>query len=201
MYERQKKSSKLPGRAGRPGGALRTSRKGEKKRNLSGHWIMNDKSRWGRREAVEEEEDAEPARKAHQRVYIRPPPSAEYSVATSIIKAIMKRAFALYSVSTIFLLRFCCLIFHPWEIYYRTVRFIHASRMLRDPPPLPYIDFRRQDGYCRMLHIHLEIRNSWTSRSLLLDGAHLILYCCRTNGFDYTVRQLMLLFYLRSFYR
>jgi hypothetical protein len=55
-------------------------------------------------------------------------------------------------------------------------------------PPFIYINFRRQDGYCRMLHIHLEIRNSWASRSLLLGGAHLILYCYRTNGFDYTVQ-------------
>ncbi len=84
------------------------------------------------------------------------------------------------------------------ERYITARRFTHASRMLRD---LPYIDFRRQDGYCRMLHIHLEIRNSWASRSLLLGGVHLIFYCYRTNGFDYTVRQLMLLFYLRSFYR
>jgi hypothetical protein len=85
------------------------------------------------------------------------------------------------------------------ERYISARRFIHASRMLRDP--LPYIDFRRQDGYCRMLRIHLETQFLSLSFSPPRRRPSHYLYCSRTNGFDYTVRQLMLLFYLSSFYR
>jgi hypothetical protein len=80
-----------------------------------------------------------------------PPPNIP---SQPVIKAIMKRAFALYSV------------FHlPSPLllpyYIPSMRDIlpHGALYMHRVccgTPLLYIDFRRQDGYCRMLHIHLE---------------------------------------------